>query len=334
MKICQVATGMIPIPNNRWGAVEKVIGHYQRYLKKDFEIVDVKYLNDVKPNEYDIVHIHMANLCLEAKKRGIKYVFSIHDHHVEYHGKGSFIYEQNLEAIRGSLFSITHAPHYIKLFETTDKLFYIPHGVDTHEINDTYADRKESFLMVANNGLAGDYGIDRKGFELGIRLAKDLDLPITIIGAEANEKFFSLHPEFLTLHDKLTTIWNNPPDEIIWEHYKKHTWFLHPSILEAGHPNLTLLEAASSGMKIIATYMGIKNIPNLTRIQGNGINLETIREAFVKSNTKPFEDPRLFNLSWAAPVMSLKSMYYSSLMIDEKFISQKVLNRLKSVIEC
>lgn len=334
MKICQVATGMIPIPNNRWGAVEKVIGHYQRILKRDFEVVDVKYLNDVYPNEYDIVHIHMANLCLEAKKRGIKYVFSLHDHHVEHHGKGSFIYEQNLEAIRGSVFSITHAPHYTKLFETTDKLFYLPHGVDTKVLKDSGGERMRSFLMVANNGLAGDYGIDRKGFELGIRLAKDYDLPITIIGAEANERFFALHPELLTLHDKLTTIWDNPTDDIIWEHYQKHTWFLHPSMLEAGHPNLTLLEAASSGMRIIAKYIGILDIPNLTRIQGNGLNLDTLKKAFEKSNSKFFEDPKEYSLDWASVVMSLKSMYYSSQLIDEKYPTQKVLNRLKSIIEC
>lgn len=334
MKICQVATGMIPIPNNRWGAVEKVIGHYQRLLKKDFEVVDVKYLNEVYPNQYDIVHIHMANLCLEAQKRGIQYVFSIHDHHVEHHGRGSYIYEQNLEAIRGSVFSITHAPYYVKLFETTDKLFYLPHGVDMKVINDFGASRKESFLMVANNGLAGDYGIDRKGFELGIRLAHHLDLPITIIGAEANEKFFSLRPELTRLHDKLTIISNNPTDDFIWSEYKKHTWFLHPSTLEAGHPNLTLLEAASSGMKIIATYQGIMEIPNLTRIQGNGLNFETLMKAFEKSNSKVYEDPKKYNLDWASVVMSLKSMYYSSKLIDEKYPTEKVRNRFKSIIEC
>lgn len=330
MKICQVATGMIPIPNNRWGAVEKVIGHYQKQLRKDFQVVDVKYLNDVKPNEYDIVHIHMANLCLEAKKRGIKYVFSIHDHHVEHHGKGSFIYEQNLEAIRGSVFSITHAPHYIKLFESTDKLFYLPHGVDTSIINGFGIPRIDSFLMVANNGLAGDYGIDRKGFELGIRLAKYYDLPITIIGAEANQKFFALHPELVTLHDKLTIISDNPTDDFIWKEYKKHNWFLHPSSLEAGHPNLTLLEAASSGMRIIATYQGIMRIPNLTKVES--LDLESLKKAFEKSNRSCHEDPKFFNIGWASVVMSLKSMYYSSLRINRKFTSDRVLLDYKSII--
>ena len=33
--------------------------------------------------------------------------------------------------------------------------------------------------------------------------------------------------------------------------YQEHTIFLHPSDLEAGHPNLTLLEAAACGLPIL-----------------------------------------------------------------------------------
>jgi len=33
MKICQVVTGIIPVPNNRWGAVEKIIWEYKRNLE-------------------------------------------------------------------------------------------------------------------------------------------------------------------------------------------------------------------------------------------------------------------------------------------------------------
>jgi glycosyltransferase involved in cell wall biosynthesis len=269
MRICQVVTGLIPVPNDRWGATEKVIWNYKKSLDSLGEVCDVKYLNEVNTGDYDIVHIHMANLCLEAKKRGIPYIFSMHDHHVEHYGKGSFIYNQNLEAIKGSLFSITHAEHYIDLFPDTDKLFYLRHGVDTSFFKPCFRDYTEipKLLMVANNGLAGDYSIDRKGFEVGIRAAKELNLPITIIGAEANSKFFEAKSELLAMHIGLTTDWSNPTDDVILHHYNTHDIFLHPSSLEAGHPNLTLLEAMATHMAIVATYKGSMQLPNLIRVE-------------------------------------------------------------------
>lgn len=260
-------TGLIPIPNNRWGAVEKIIWNYKTCIEKNGHTCDVKYLNDIQPNEYDIVHIHMGNLCLEAKSRGIDYVFSLHDHHVEYYGKGSWNYNMNLEAMKGSVFSITHAPHYLQLFDEVDKLFHVPHGVDTTFFKPREKDIPQSILMVANNGLAGDYTIDRKGFEIGIRAAKELDIPITIVGAEATKKFFELKPELLEIFDKLKVIANDPTDDEVLSHYHKSTIFLHPSFLEAGHPNLTLLEAASCCLSIIATYKGVLPIKGLHKIQ-------------------------------------------------------------------
>jgi glycosyltransferase involved in cell wall biosynthesis len=253
MKICQVVTGIIPVPNNRWGAVEKIIWEYKRNLELQGHECDVKYLNEVKQGEYDFVHIHMANLCIEAQNRGIDYVFSIHDHHAEYYGKGSHVYNMNLSAMKGSIFSICHTPHYLELFDEVDKLFYLRHGVNTSFFTAKDHYEPHSILMVANNGLAGDYSIDRKGFEIGIRAAAELYLPITIIGAEANKKFFELKPELLDLHDQITIISDNPTDDVVLEHYHKNTIFLHPSFLEAGHPNLTLLEAASCCLNIVAT---------------------------------------------------------------------------------
>jgi glycosyltransferase involved in cell wall biosynthesis len=134
----------------------------------------------------------MANLCIEAKNRGIPYIFSLHDHHTEYNGKDSFIFKQNLEAMKGSVFSITHAEHLIEYFNETDKLFYVSHGVNTDFFTPKESNHnpKHKLLMVANNGLAGNQGTDRKGFRYGIESAKELDLEITIVGAEANKEFF------------------------------------------------------------------------------------------------------------------------------------------------
>ena len=264
MRICQVQPGILeikPIGKMGWGAVEKIIREYKSSFEKLGHEVDIKYLNEADPNKYDIIHIHMANLCIEAKNRGIPYIFSLHDHHTEYNGKDSFIFKQNLEAMKGSVFSITHAEHLIEYFNETDKLFYISHGVNTNFFTPRESDPnpKHKLLMVANNGLAGNQGTDRKGFRYGIESAKELDLEITIVGAEANREFFAIHKDLLE-YEKLTIIDSNPTEDELLEIFQDHTIFLHPSFLEAGHPNLTLLEACSCCLPIVGTYKGSNEI--------------------------------------------------------------------------
>ena len=157
MKVIQVTPGIIPIPPNGWGAVEKIIWEYK--LKLDALGVDsqIKYLNEVPLNGVDIVHIHMANLAIEAKQRGIPYVFSLHDHHVVHNGRGSANYNENLEAIKGSIISFCHAEYLVDFFEETDKLFYLSHGVDTDFFKcENPIKTEHRLLCLANNGLAGD----------------------------------------------------------------------------------------------------------------------------------------------------------------------------------
>ena len=264
MRICQVQPGILeikPIGKMGWGAVEKIIREYKCSFEKLGHEVDIKYLNEADPNKYDIIHIHMANLCIEAKNRGIPYIFSLHDHHTEHNGKDSFIFKQNLEAMKGSVFTLTHAEHLIEYFNETDKLVYVSHGVNTDFFTPRESDPNpvHKLLMVANNGLAGNQGTDRKGFRYGIESAKELDLEITIVGAEANREFFAIHKDLLD-YEKLTIIDSNPTEDELLEIFQDHTIFLHPSFLEAGHPNLTILEACSCCLPIVGTYKGSKEI--------------------------------------------------------------------------
>ena len=100
MKICQVNPGIIEIPPKGWGAIEKIIWNYQKFFTRMGHQCDIKYLSEISPeDEYDVIHIHVANLAIEAEKRGISYIFSLHDHHVFRFGKNSWLYNQNLEAI-------------------------------------------------------------------------------------------------------------------------------------------------------------------------------------------------------------------------------------------
>ena len=275
MRIAQVISSNLPIlPTGQrgWGATELIMDEYTKNFRILGNEVDLLYLNNVQPKMYDIVHIHVANLCIEAHKRGIEYVYSTHDHHSYHYGKNSSNYKEQLEAMKKSIFSLAPAEYVVDYFDDTDKLFYLSHGVDINYYTPTkafYSVKNEpvvhKLLMCANNGVAGDYGADRKGFRYGIEAAKMLNLPITIVGADANTKFFEIHKDLLQ-YDKLTVIDTNPNEEEKLKIFQDHTIFIHPSNLEYGPPNLTLLEAASVCMPMVATYKGSKDIAGLVKI--------------------------------------------------------------------
>lgn len=266
IKVIQVATGMISIPPNGWGAVERVIWAYKEGFRRLGHEIDIRFINNLEDSQGKIVHTHIANLALECKNRNIPYVFSLHDHHSEWYGKDSFVFKQNLEAMKGSIISFTHAEYLIDYFEETDKLFYLPHGCDVEFFTPAQTPpQQHRLLMLANNGLAGNSGFDRKGFRYGIEAARRLKLPITIVGTDNNKEFFKHHQDLLA-YDKLNLILENPADEQTRKIYQDHTIFLHPSMLEAGHPNLTLLEAASSCLPIVGTYRGTQTIEGLYRL--------------------------------------------------------------------
>ena len=96
MNIIQVATGMIPIPPNGWGAVERVIWEYKQKLELLGHNVDIQFINQLENTPNTIVHTHIQNLALECRDKGIPYVYSLHDHHAEWYGKDSWVYKMNL----------------------------------------------------------------------------------------------------------------------------------------------------------------------------------------------------------------------------------------------
>ena len=325
INVIQVATGTISIPPNGWGAVERIIWAYKEKLENIGDVVDIQYVNQVIKQPNTIVHTHIANLALHCKSQGIPYVYSLHDHHTEWYGKDSWCYKHNLEAIKGSIISFTHAEHLVDYFDGTDKLFYLSHGVDTNFFKPNYNPSSHSLLMLANNGLAGDSGIDRKGFRYGIEAAKELDLPITIAGHPDNQKFFDIHSELLE-YDKLTLKLTNPTDEETRALYQSHSIFLHPSFLEAGHPNLTLLEAASSCIPIVGSYKGSKHIYGMWVIPEcntenviHGIN-ETIK-TYDYRREEMFSNRKL--LDWQYVADKLHKFYEGALKVNEKYDSER-----------
>lgn len=330
MKICQVISSNMPIlPTGirGWGATELITDEYAKNLRKLGHEVDIKYLNEVKPEDYDFIHIHVANLCIEAAKRGIPYVYSTHDHHSYHYGKNSWNYRQQLDAIKGSIFSLAPAEYVVDYFDDTDKLFYLSHGADTSYYTPASIEYVDEFklLMCANNGVAGDYGADRKGFRFGIEAARALGLPITIVGAEANTKFFEIHKDLLE-YERLTVIDTNPPEEEKLRIFKEHHIFLHPSNLEYGHPNLTLCEAASCCLPIVGTYKGSKPIFGLQLIVD--INTESVIQG-IKDTMRDYFQIRESMLQvrerydWINTLRELEKMYLAVSKF-QNFTSEKI----------
>lgn len=325
MRIVHVATGLITIPPNGWGAVERLIWEYKQGLEKLGDVVDIKYMNELERWPDTIVHAHLANQALYCRDKGIPYVYSLHDHHTEWYGKDSWVYKQNLEAMKHSIISFTHAEYLVDYFSETDKLFYLRHGANTDFFKPDYSPVPHKLLMIANNGLAGDSGFDRKGFRYGIEAAQELDLPITIAGHPNNEKFFEIHTE-LTTYKKLTLKLTNPTDEEMRELYQNHTIFLHPSMLEAGHPNLTLCEAASSCIPIVGTYRGSKHFPGMWVLPN--ISTQSVVTGIVETiNTYEHRRQEMIQArdshSWDNVAKTLHKYYENVSKITEGYTSEK-----------
>ena len=259
MRIINVTPGLLPIPPNGWGAVEKIIWEYhQNFLKLGHES-EILYLDQVKSDHCAVVHIHVANLAIEAYKRGIPYYFTCHDHHAYLYGKDSNCFKENYNAIKNSIISFVPAKYLVNYFDLPN-LKYLSHGVNTDFFKPTYRVVDEyKLLCVANNGFIHDPSEDRKGFAFAIEAAKKLNLQITIAGPENNKKFFE---KYNFNYDKLNVMYNLSETDLL-RLYQSHDIFLHPSILEAGHPNLTLLEAISCGLPIVGTLEDDNNLEGL-----------------------------------------------------------------------
>ncbi len=311
MKICHVDPGCgLTIPPKDWGAIEKIIWEFevnQTILGHDSTH---KMTANIQPGEFDIVHCHVANLANNLKERGIPYIYQLHDHHVLHYGKDSHVYKENLEAIEGSLIALMPANWLVDYFNHP-KCVYFSHGVN---IDDFYPINKPipknpKLLMLANNGLGGNRAFDRKGFQYGIGLAALNNLEITIAGPTNNQNFFNENLWTLN-YPKLNLVFDTPNSELL-DLYHNHDIFIHPTMLEAGHPNLTMVEAMAAGLPVIADWEmevdlhGCWRAPRDVFKMDKGLkdilnNWSSYREKCLKTST---------NLSWLNRTKELIKIY-------------------------
>lgn len=320
MKIINVTPGLLPIPPNGWGAVEKIIWEVHNNLISMGHISDIKYLNDVTPQQTDIIHIHVANLALEAHSRGIPYYFSMHDHHSVLYGKDSHVFKENYEAIKNSILTFLPAKYLVDYFGLPN-VIYLPHGVNTEYFQPKSEWDVHSILCVANNGYANNRTYDRKGFLPAIKVAKELGLPITIAGPTKNNKeFFQTNT---VDYPKLSIKYDLSEEELRSE-MKNHTIFLHLSELEAGHPNLTLLEAMASGLVVVGTLEDGVEIDGLCKVKRD-VSDTVSKVKWVLDNYEDVRKKSLQTVSkfdWKMITKELVNHYkFSKETIKHKFIN-------------
>lgn len=313
MKICHVdpACGL-SIPPKNWGAIEKIIWEFEVNQRKLGHDSTHRLGGRISVGEFDIVHCHVANLAIDLKKRGIPYIYQLHDHHVKYYGKDSSVFNENLEAIEGSLISLMPAKWLVKFFNHP-KCVYFSHGVNTTDFHPQTLTKpipkEPKLLMLANNGMGGKNGHDRKGFTYGVGLAIKNNLPVTIVGPRNNENWINENLWVLN-YPKLKFIWE-PSNTQLKQIYWDHDIFLHASELEAGHPNLTLLEAAACGLPIIGwiefetDFHGMWRAPrNIFRMEDGLHDILNNWDRYRKDAIQTSQD-----LSWKNRTIKLMEIY-------------------------
>jgi glycosyltransferase involved in cell wall biosynthesis len=261
MKIVHTHPGLLPIPPNGWGAIEKLIWFYHVKSLDKNHLSEIRYTDDIKKNEFDVVHAHVGNLANLLHSRNIPYFFSMNDHHAYLYGKESYVFKENYEAAKNSIHTFVSAKFLVDYFDLPN-VSYLSLGVDTSFFKPAHSLKQHKLLCVANNGFGHDNSEDRKGFSYAIEAARRLDMPITIAGPKNNKNFFD---KMKVDYDKLEIKYDLTEEELL-KTYQEHTVFLHASILEGGHPNLTLLEAQACGLIVLATFEKNNNLKGLVRI--------------------------------------------------------------------
>lgn len=327
MRIAQVNLGLLPIPPNGWGAVEKIIWQYKLELERLGHMVDIPYINEIEKGMYDIVHVHVWNHALELYRKGIPYIYTCHDHHVYLEGKHTKLYQDNLFAMRFAELAIVPARFLIEYFENVP--VYLEHGVSINEYKKNNGKHKNKILCVGNNGVISNATFDRKGFRYAIEASKKLNIPVTVIGPTKNNKyFFEKYPNLLK--SNVDVKYDLTDDELINE-YTNHSILVHATSIEAGHPPLTILEAAASGLPVITTdCSGDLHTTTVERDVDDVVEkINHVISNYDSERKKTLQSVKKFD--WKHIVSKLNDLYTGISSRDMKSISLYLYNNVKKI---
>jgi len=317
MKICLVNPGYMEINLDKWGAIEKIVDCYKKELEKKGHVVDIVDLKDAMHTKgYDIIHTHTLQYSSDGGEILTfnnfipnRYILSVHDHHIF---RSEEMLKRCLEVSDHADFTIVHGKNVAEKLDRKNVRF-LSHGVDTDKYKNLNLPR-EGILCLANNGYINDPTADRKGFIKALNVAKALDMSITFAGPRQNQEFFKVHPEF-SEYRKAKIIYDPNEKEIV-ELYNRHAIFLNFSELEAGHPNLTLIESLACGLPVVGLYDGYETLPGQIVLK-----YFSIEKACAKINKISLDYDKYATLaeetgkehSWSKIVDNLLCIYESSI---------------------
>ena len=325
MKIAQVNLGLLPIPPNGWGAVERIIWEYTIELKKLGHDVSIPYANEVQSKMYDIVHVHAWNHGLEMYEKGIPYIFTCHDHHLYLNGNDTKMYKDNLKAMKLAEIAFVPAKYLVEYFDNVP--VYLEHGVRIDNFIKNTPNKKPRLLCVGNNGIVDNELFDRKGFRYAIESAKKLDMEITVVGpTNVNKKFFENNKD---LTDGNVNILYDLDDKNLIDTFSKHDILVHATSVEAGNPPLTILEAAASGLPVITTDCGgeLYTIKTERSTEKVILSINDVIKNYELHRKKTLESVKQFD--WKNVVSKLDSAYDNIVNTDMKKSVLKIYSTVK-----
>jgi glycosyltransferase involved in cell wall biosynthesis len=251
LKIAQIDLGYgMQVPPRKWGGLEEVQGQLILEGKRRGHKIDLISLDSFLKNtpEYDLCHIHSGVFIHSLKQRNYKNViYTLHDVHPFLWGKEHSNSQDQLQANLYSKHTVSLSDYYIDWFDNKDNLIkgFVPVDTNYWKIDFNKNLNNHKIICIGAND-------DRKGFYLAARAAKQLDIPITIVGPVREDWIENELIELNQNWGKLTRLYDTPKSQIK-ELYKQHTIMVHPSKIETGQPCLSVLEACSSGLAVISS---------------------------------------------------------------------------------
>ena len=251
LKIAQIDLGYgMQVPPRKWGGLEEVQGQLILEGKRRGHKIDLISLDSFLKNtpEYDLCHTHSGVFIYSLKQRNYKNViYTLHDVHPFLWGKEHLNSQDQLQANLYSKHTVSLSDYYIDWFDNKDNLIkgFVPVDTNYWKANFDKDLNNHKIICVGAND-------DRKGFYLAARAAKQLDIPITIVGPVREDWIENELIELNQNWGKLTRLYDTPKSQIK-ELYKQHTIMVHPSKIETGQPCLSVLEACSSGLAVISS---------------------------------------------------------------------------------
>jgi glycosyltransferase involved in cell wall biosynthesis len=250
LKIAQIDLGYgMQVPPKKWGGLEEVQGQLILEGQRRGHIVDLLPLSDFlqAPIKYHLCHIHSGIFIHPLTQSNYtNIVYTLHDVHPFMWGKEHSNSQDQLQANLHSKYTVALSDYYMDWFNNSSNLIkgFVP--VDTLYWKSNFDKNLNNHKIICVG--AND---DRKGFYLAAQAAKQLDIPITIVGPVREEwietELNSINQDW----NKLTRLYNTPKSQIR-ELYKHHTIMVHPTQIETAQPCLSVLEACSSGLAVIS----------------------------------------------------------------------------------